>query len=75
MGSAVNTLLQVVVIAVAIANPVVVAGTIQWMAVAKVVGTAVLATALSVKPKVRNSSMQQRTYATETTNRSVMVRS
>ncbi len=74
MGSAVNTLLQVVVIAVAIANPVVVAGTIQWMAVAKVVGTAVLATALSVKPKVRNSSMQQRTYATETTNRSVMVR-
>ena len=74
MGSAVNTLLQVVVIAVAIANPVVVAGTIQWMAVAKVVGTAVLATALSGKPKVRNSSMQQRTYATETTNRSVMVR-
>ena len=74
MGSSVNTLMQVVVIAVAIANPVVVAGTIQWIAVAKVVGTAVLATALSVKPKVRNSSMQQRTYATETTNRSVMVR-
>ena len=74
MGSAVNTLLQVVVIAVAIAYPVVGVAGIVWPNVAIVAGTAVLASALSVKPKVRNSSMQQRTYATETTNRSVMVR-
>ena len=74
MGSAVNTLLQVVVIAVAIAFPVVTAGVIAWTNVAIVAGTAVLATALSVKPKIRNSSTQQKTYAMETSNRSVMVR-
>lgn len=43
-------------------------------AVAITTGAIVVGSALSVKPKIRNSSLQQRSYAQETSNRSLMVR-
>ena len=74
MGSSVNSLIQVVTIIILASNPVYVAGAIVWSAVAIAVATVVIASALTVTPKLRNSSLQQASYQSETSNRSTMLR-
>ena len=76
MGSTVNTIVNVIATAVVIylAPQIYVAGSIGWAAVAGIAATGVIASALTVKPKARNSSLQQRSYSQETANRSIMVR-
>ena len=79
MGSAVNTILSVVVIAVSVMYPpvgIAVGGGFTFSAFnfAIVVGATMVAGALSVKPKVKNSSLQQASYQTQTANRSTMLR-
>ena len=76
MGSVVNTILQVVVIAVTMAVlPGGVWATVAWYTkIAIVAGTTILAGALSVKPKLRNGSLQQASYQAESSNRSMMLR-
>ena len=76
MGSVVNTILQVVVIAVTIAVlPGGTWATLAWYTkIAIVAGTTILAGALSVKPKLRNGSLQQASYQAESSNRSMMLR-
>ena len=79
MGSAVNTILSVLVIAVSYVYPplTLVAGggfTFSAFNFAIVVGATMVAGALSVKPKVKNSSLQQASYQTQTANRSTMLR-
>jgi len=78
MGSAVNTILSVLVIAVSVMYPplTLVAGALQFNAFyfAIVVGATMVAGALSVKPKIKNSSLQQASYQTQTANRSTMLR-
>jgi hypothetical protein len=79
MGSVVNTILSVVVIAVSVMYPpvgIAVGGGFTFSAFnfAIVVGATMVAGALSVKPKVKNSSLQQASYQTQTANRSTMLR-
>jgi len=79
MGSVVNTILAVVVIAISVMYPPVglaVGGGFTFSAFnfAIVVGATMVAGALSVKPKIKNSSLQQASYQTQTANRSTMLR-
>jgi len=76
MGSVVNTILQVVVIAVTVAVlPGGAWASAMWYTkIAIVAGTTILAGALSVKPKLRNGSLQQASYQAESSNRSMMLR-
>lgn len=76
MGSTVNSLVQVVTMAVImITVGAYTAGTIGfWTAMAYLTATAVVSSALTVAPKLRNSSLQQASYQSETSNRSLMVR-
>ena len=78
MGSTVNSIVNVIATAVtvyvALNTGGLGAGFSYWTAGAILATTAVVASALTVKPKVRNSSLQQRSYQTESTNRSIMLR-
>ena len=74
MGSTVNSLISVVTIAILALNPVYMAGAIVWANVGIAVATMVIGSALTVKPRIRNSSLQQASYSQQTSNRSLMVR-
>lgn len=80
MGSTVNSIVNVVATAVtlyvAINTGGVGTGALFGYATAGAIltATAVVASALTVKPKARNSSLQQKSFAQETSNRSLMVR-
>ena len=76
MGSTVNSIVNVIATAVVIAYApgLLLTGTAFWTSVAVLTTTAVVASALTVKPKARNSSLQQKSFSQETSNRSLMVR-
>ena len=76
MGSSVNSLIQVVtIIVIAIYAPgLALTGAKFWTAVGMITATVVIGSALTVAPKLRNSSLQQASYQSETSNRSLMVR-
>ena len=69
MGSTVNSIVNVIATAVtvyvALNTGGLGAGFSYWTAGAILATTAVVASALTVKPKVRNSSLQQRSYQTD----------
>ena len=88
MGSAVNSIVNVIATAVVMSVVIGFGGagifagvlgggltaTTLGIGAGILAGTALVASALTVKPKARNSSLQQRSYAQETANRSLMVR-
>tara|TARA_R110000803_G_scaffold55601_5_gene112559 strand:+ start:859 stop:3774 length:2916 start_codon:yes stop_codon:yes gene_type:complete len=75
MGSTVNSLIQVVtIIIIASVSPELAWSYAGLQAGAIILATVVVAGALTVQPKLRNSSLQQASYQSETSNRSTMVR-
>jgi hypothetical protein len=81
MGSTVNSIVNVVATAIVVATvgPLVAGTTAITLgsvayATAVVVGTTVVANALTVRPRQRNSSLSQNSYQSESTNRSLMLK-
>ena len=75
MGSSVNSLISVVTMAVvAVYSPQLAFTMAGLKAGAIILATVVIGSALSVQPRARNSSLQQRSYQAQTSNRSLMIR-
>lgn len=75
MGSTVNALISVITMAVvAVYSPQLAFTMAGLKAGAIIVATVVIGSALSVQPRARNSSLQQRSYQAQTSNRSLMIR-
>lgn len=75
MGSTVNSLISVITMAVVAYYSPQLALTMQGLrAGAIILATVVIGSALSVQPRARNSSLQQRSYQAQTSNRSLMIR-
>ena len=75
MGSTVNSLISVITMAVvAVYSPQLAFTMAGLKAGAIIVATVVIGSALSVQPRARNSSLQQRSYQSQTSNRSLMIR-
>lgn len=76
MGSDLKTLAKVAVtVAIAYYAPqMVVKGAVQWGTVALVTAGVVISSQLTVMPRARNSSLQQRSYSAQTSNRSLMIK-
>jgi len=77
MGSDVKTLVKIgTAIAIAYFAPSMytTAGGIGWLSVAVVTASVVISASLTVAPRARNSSLQQRSYSAQTSNRSLMIK-
>jgi len=75
MGSATNSLVSIITTAVIIAfAPAILTAYGVLATVAFVTGVMMVGQALTVQPKLRNSSLQQSSYESETSNRSTMLR-
>ena len=76
MGSDVKSLVKVATaIAIAVYAPqMYVSGAISWGAVAIVTASVAISASLTVAPRARNSSLQQRSYSAQTSNRSLMIK-
>tara|TARA_R110000822_G_scaffold227789_3_gene360418 strand:- start:1058 stop:3979 length:2922 start_codon:yes stop_codon:yes gene_type:complete len=78
MGSTVNSIVSAIVTAVVIAVAITfdpTGGILGYLTAGAIItGAVVVGSALMTKPKSRNSSMQQQSYAQETSNRSLMIK-